>query len=705
MDIDITILRKYNINGGVIMEKTKKTKFEFKKPEFKKIQFKNMNFHSIRAKLIIYFTSLVLILSTVLGAVSLNRASNSLSQQSEKALLSLAYEGAKFVRSEIQTSVKVLEAIASREDIESMDWDLQREVLRRQIEERDFIDIAIVALDGAARYVNRGAVHLGNTEYIQRAFNGETNIVDLSVNKGTNVVTLIYATPIKVNDKVVGALVGYENGDTLSLIAEDTGFGNEGYAYIIDNDGTILGHPDQRMVFSQFNPIKESEEDESLKSIAEMFEKTTSRKRGLYQYIYEGNEYYAGYAPIEDTDWTFVFTSNKADYLEPINSLRNNILMVGGIILILSIILVGIIGNGIASPITHAANSAKKLGRLDITLNIPEKFMKRRDEVGDLAKSFQELINNLRDIVHEVNDSSEQVAAASEELTAASHESAITAEEVTKTMEEIARGAGEQATSTEDGALKANALGEALVKNKEYLVGLNTSAGRVSEIIEEGLVEIEKLSQITDESGKSIEEIHEIILRTDESSNEIGAASNLIASIADQTNLLALNAAIEAARAGDAGRGFAVVAEEIRKLAEQSSNSTETINKIVKELQGNSQNAVKTMERVSNITKEQEISVENNKKKYMAIEEAMGFTISITEKLNISEEKMEETKNNILDTLQNLTAIAEENSAATEQASASMEEQTAATEEIAGASEGLANLAQELKSIIDRFEV
>ena len=234
---------------------------------------------------------------------------------------------------------------------------------------------------------------------------------------------------------------------------------------------------------------------------------------------------------------------------------------------------------------------------------------------------------------------------------------------------------------------------------------LNRASSKVAEVVNEGLLDMNKLSKITEESNGATKEIYEVILKTNESSNRIGQASSVIASIADQTNLLALNAAIEAARAGDAGRGFAVVADEIRKLAEQSSQSTKAIDEIVGELQKNAKDAVKTMERVSTISKEQTSGVIQSKDKYILIAQAMKDAQIALEQLNASGEEMRKMKDEILTTLQNLSAIAQENSAATEQTTASMEEQTASMEEISSSSEDLSNLAQDLQSIILKFNV
>ena len=246
-------------------------------------------------------------------------------------------------------------------------------------------------------------------------------------------------------------------------------------------------------------------------------------------------------------------------------------------------------------------------------------------------------------------------------------------------------------------------LGKSIEKDQEELVRLNHASDKVSRLVGEGLVEIEKLSGISEESGRASETVHKGILLTHASSQRIEAASQVIATIADQTNLLALNAAIEAARAGEQGRGFAVVAEEIRKLAEQSTASTKTIDEVVKELQANSNDSVKVIEKVLEITKTQNISVRQTREKYLEIAEAMKSAEKAVEGLNFSSKEMDVIKGEILDALQNLAAIAQENSAATEEVSASMEEQMSSIEDLATASEGLSDLAVKLQNITLRF--
>jgi len=332
-------------------------------------------------------------------------------------------------------------------------------------------------------------------------------------------------------------------------------------------------------------------------------------------------------------------------------------------------------------------------------------LLARKDEIGGLSRALQNVINNLRNMVSEIRNDAEHLTATSQEMTAVAGQSAIAAEEVSKTAEEIANGATEQARNTAAGSDKAMILGEQIEKNSDYMGHLNVASGQVVRVIKEGLADIEKLIAITEEANQASKEIHDAILKTNNSSVKIAEASNLIASISGQTNLLALNAAIEAARAGDAGRGFAVVADEIRRLAEQSSNSTLVIDAIVSDLQLNSNDAVLKVERISDIAKEQTGGVTNNKEKYMLIETAMQGVSSATEKLDLSGIEMEKMKDEILNTLENLSAIAQENSAATQEVTASMEEQAASIEEISESSEGLATFAEELQTLIMKFKM
>lgn len=660
---------------------------------------------SIKTKLVVYFSILILLSATTIGFISMRNASKAIVKEAEDALEALSFEGASVTESRIQTQKQTLLVIAGMQDIQSMDWTLQRAILQRQVERTNFLEMGIVSLNGTAYYSDGSTAQLGDRDYVKRALGGETVVSDLIVSKVTNELVMMYATPIERGGKVVGALIGRRDGNALSDITNDIKFGENGYAYMINDNGIVVAHPNKDRVINQYDPIEEAKSDKTQKSVATLFETIIEEKMGVSDYNFNDQDLYAGYAPVEGSDWILVITADADEVLAAIPTMRNAIMISVALILLVSIAITYYIGNSIAKPIVQVAEYSDLIANLDITRDVPENHLKMKDEVGSLANAFKNLTISLREIVREINQSSEQVAGTSEELTATTQQSATAAEEVAKTAEEISRGASDQALNTESGASKAILLGDLIEKDFLHVRNLNSASQEVNKFVNEGLIEIENLYKITTESNSAAGEIYEVILKTNDSSNKIGQASNVIASIAEQTNLLALNAAIEAARAGDAGRGFAVVAEEIRKLAEQSSASTTSIDQMVNDLQKNAQAAVITMERVSSIANEQTNSVINNKDKYILIAEAMKEAEKAVEQLNVSGEEMEKMKDEILDTLQNLSAIAQENSAATQQVTASMEEQSASIEEISHASEGLANLAQDLQSTIRKFKV
>ena len=391
--------------------------------------------------------------------------------------------------------------------------------------------------------------------------------------------------------------------------------------------------------------------------------------------------------------------------MESEGRLISNIIIASVIVILIVIVITFFFGNSFTKPIIQTAKSAEKIASLDISEDIDMRYLSLNNEIGTMAKANQSIIQNLRDIINEINNSSEQLASSSEELTAISGQTADAAQEVAKTVQEIAHGASDQARFTEDGSFKAVTLGENITKVKEYIGSVNSSSEKVSDVVDTGIVEINSLYEITNESTTAIEEIARVISDTNLSSKKIGEASSVIEAISAQTNLLSLNASIEVARAGEAGKGFAVVAKEIGKLAAQSKSSANTINGIVKELQDNIGIVVKTMERVTNISKEQAESVINSKDKYQLIAEAMQMTNKAVDQLEASGDIMDNMKEEIVDVLQNLSAIAEENAASTQEASATAQEETASVEEIANASEGLSELAQGLQLLVTKFKI
>ena len=328
-----------------------------------------------------------------------------------------------------------------------------------------------------------------------------------------------------------------------------------------------------------------------------------------------------------------------------------------------------------------------------------------KDELGVLANSIASLIQSLREIIMQMVKTSDQLAIASNSMRYNSDEVTSSMNEIAKTVGEIAEGASSQAEDAERLVTEISNLGEAVNKSLDSAQGLSKASSKIKIASENGLNSVNELEEITLQNQGSFQSIFNIIDTTSVSAGKIKEAITLISSIAKSTKLLALNASIEAASAGEAGKGFAVVADEIRKLSEQTRNSTASIDGILGELSDNIQTAVNQSAVVKDAVIKQTVSVNDTKNKYMAIVQELETINNEIEMLNGISNEMEHSRAKVADFGSNVSAISEEYAASTEETSATTEEVLAAMTNINQIGQEVDMLVVDLKSIIDKFKI
>ena len=333
-------------------------------------------------------------------------------------------------------------------------------------------------------------------------------------------------------------------------------------------------------------------------------------------------------------------------------------------ILILSAVvgtrLIGTLNRRLVIPVKEMAQIAGIAASGDLTAEIK---IKAEDEIGQLAYALQDMIKQMRNMVNMVAQKAVSVAGSAEELNASAQQTSTNANETAATMSQIATAITQVASNIQD-------ISVAAVSTNENASGGKEGAARVNQ-------QMEVISHSSVEVSKGINGLNK-------KSQEINQIVGLITNIAAQTNMLALNAAIEAGRAGEQGRGFAVVAEEVRKLAEQSSQAAAEIKQLIAAIQKESNQAVESMQESS---------------------KQVDAGIRIVDEVNQAFNQIINAVETLGQQIQEAASAVEQTNAGVQEVAANTEEQTAAMEEVSALADNLSSLAAELNELVGRFKV
>ncbi|SHI07262.1 methyl-accepting chemotaxis protein [Clostridium intestinale] len=510
----------------------------------------------------------------------------------------------------------------------------------------------------------------------------------VDVATGQTVVSLVQT--VEDNGTIVGVVGVDVSLERMTNVFESSKVGKNGYAYISDSNGIIIAHPNKEIVGT---------EEASKLSVWNYIKTSTS---GFTDYEYNGDKKYATFTTNENTGWKIIGSMSEDEISEDVNSINNAMFITIGVMILISTILSYFLSKSMASHAKALRDAFSKTAKGDLTTRVD---IKSGDEFGFLGKDFNMMIDNISGLMSEVKVSSEVVLETSTNLAAMAGETTISITQVSRAIEEISQGATEQASNAQDGAMGMSVLSEGIDEIADTTNHLEQVAYDALDLGHIGLDVVKELAGKSDRTKEASNEVSQIVTDMSQKTEQINMISDAIADITEQTNLLSLNASIEAARAGEAGRGFAVVADEIRKLAEQSKQSTEEIRKIIESIQTMSKNAAKAMNESNDLVKDQDIAVEETEKIFMKILDAINDLTERIKQIGSSAKVIDAKKDEVVGQIENISSVSEETASASEEVSASTEEINATMDEVTRYAQDLQELAKALELGIQRFKL
>ncbi|WP_237163428.1 methyl-accepting chemotaxis protein [Paenibacillus sp. BIHB 4019] len=402
------------------------------------------------------------------------------------------------------------------------------------------------------------------------------------------------------------------------------------------------------------------------------------------------------------TGWKIAGDRSPSEVTRTAAPILNNTLLVIVLFTLIGSCLMFFIVRSITKPLRALTDTSRIISRGDLSQRVD---VKSKGEFGELSATFNLMVDSLKTVLSEVGHSATQLAASSEQLSASAGQTAAATEHIAGAIEQMADGANEQVSLVDESAHTIDGVSG---KIQQIVERAHTAAAMTEQVslksTEGGQAIQSAVKQMSSING-SVDGLSNVISHLVHTSTEIGQIIEAISSISQQTNLLALNAAIEAARAGEQGRGFAVVAGEVRKLAEQSTQSTEKVAALIVAIREEISEVENSMRVTTNEVSVGMKVVQLAGRLFADIESSVGEVDSQVREVTGTAEQISTGASQVVKAIRDISHVSQSTAAGAQTVSAATQQQLASMEDISSSSSRLTRMAVDLQAIVDKFKL